>query len=85
MPRHVIFQPHSNKYRAIDNGRASGHNSATITSEKVRTTSLEWFAYRKYATSDGQAAFSVAALFHKNQGRLAFLPLVGHAFGLKAL
>ena len=42
IPRYVIQQ--QNKYRAIDNSRASGHNNATILRERVHTTSLEFFA-----------------------------------------
>ena len=120
LPRHVIQQEHNNKCRAIDNGKASGHNDATITRERVHTTSLEFFAsaskaflshkqwlqqeatragvslvleigvddeedaYRKYATSDRQQHWSVVALYHHVWRTVAFMPLVGHAFGLKS-
>ena len=38
------MQEHHRKFRAIDNGRASGHNGATVTCERVRATSLEFLA-----------------------------------------
>ena len=120
LPRYVIKQEHNNKFRAIDNGRAAGHNGATTTRERVHTTSLEFFAsaskqfllrkpvleqqaancnmclklevgvddeedaYRKYPTADSQQHWSVVALFHRRWGTVAFMPLVGHAFGLKS-
>ena len=120
LPRYVIKQEHNSKFRAIDNGRASGRNAATVTRERVHTTSLEFFAsaskqflqrrdflqreadclgapllleigvddeeeaYRKYATADSHACWSVVAFYHHVWGTVAFMPLIGHAFGLKA-
>ncbi|CAE8621888.1 unnamed protein product [Polarella glacialis] len=37
LPRFVIWQEHSMKYRAIDNGRSAGHNSASSTKTRVHT------------------------------------------------
>ncbi|CAE8621187.1 unnamed protein product, partial [Polarella glacialis] len=37
LPRFVIWQERSMKYRAIDNGRSAGHNSASSTKTRVRT------------------------------------------------
>ncbi len=41
MERFVIFQPHSDSWRAIDNGKTF-HNLSTTAYERVHTTSAEW-------------------------------------------
>ena len=41
MERFVIYQPHSDIWRAIDNGKTF-HNLSTTAYERVHTTSAEW-------------------------------------------
>ena len=61
MRRFVLFQEHNSKWRAIDDGLKSGHNSAHTTSARVHTTEPAWVAgvtqrFHGHATTLGETA-----------------------------